>query len=173
MKHALTAAISLTLIISSPIMAANHQDKDDHLRPTHRQYDNRHSKAHLSRGDIVPSENRRGAYRVTNWRYRNLQAPPRGSHWVRNGHDQLVLINRRGYITRIAEQRRHPDTYRWRRGETLSDYYRHDDYVLTNWQAEHLDRPERGYHWVRVNNQYLLVAIASGIIFSLISQDGQ
>jgi Ni/Co efflux regulator RcnB len=54
----------------------------------------------------------------------------------------------------------------WRRGAYLPGYYR--TYVVDDYYRYRLRRPPRGYHWVRVNNDYLLVAIATGLIFDII-----
>jgi len=55
---------------------------------------------------------------------------------------------------------------RWERGHALPYEYRRE--VVSNYDYYHLRRPPRGYHWVRANGDYLLVAIASGIIADVI-----
>jgi Ni/Co efflux regulator RcnB len=40
--------------------------------------------------------------------------------------------------------------------------------VVSDWRGRHLSAPPRGYHWVQSGNDYLLVAIATGVILSLI-----
>ena len=42
-------------------------------------------------------------------------------------------------------------------------------YVVDDYRRFRLRTPPPGYHWVRVNDDYLLVAIASGLIFDIIS----
>jgi Ni/Co efflux regulator RcnB len=40
-----------------------------------------------------------GGYVVVNdWRYFRLRPPPFGFHWVRAGHDFLLVGNRNGFI---------------------------------------------------------------------------
>jgi len=51
-----------------------------------------------------------------------------------------------------------------RRGGRLSQEYRGNRYVVTDWRARHLSAPPRGHHWVRAGNDYVLAAIATGII---------
>jgi len=41
-------------------------------------------------------------------------------------------------------------------------------YVVSNWRANDLPQPPQGYHWVHVSNQYMLTAIASGVIVGII-----
>ena len=46
--------------------------------------------------------------------------------------------------------------------------YRGGHYVVTDWRARHLRQPPRGYRWVRSdNNEYLLIAITTGVIASI------
>jgi Ni/Co efflux regulator RcnB len=51
-----------------------------------------------------------------------------------------------------------------RRGHHLSREYRHDRYVVRDWRSRHLSAPPRGHHWVRAGNDYVLAAIATGLI---------
>ena len=54
--------------------------------------------------------------------------------------------------------------YHWHRGDRVSDDYRGDRYEVRDWRAHHLSEPPRGYHWVQVNGDYVLAAVATGII---------
>ena len=56
----------------------------------------------------------------------------------------------------------------WRRGAHIPRTYRDRQYVVTHWQEHHLRRPPRGYEWVQVGGDYVLVAIASGIIADIL-----
>lgn len=56
----------------------------------------------------------------------------------------------------------------FRRGQRLSAEYRHREYVVDNWRAHHLKAPPRGYHWVQTGPDYVLVAVASGIIAQIV-----
>ncbi|WP_326541937.1 RcnB family protein [Pseudorhodoferax sp.] len=58
--------------------------------------------------------------------------------------------------------------HRWHRGERLPPSYRTRYYVVDNWRGHHLHRPPRGYHWVQVGADYVLIAIATGIIAQVI-----
>jgi Ni/Co efflux regulator RcnB len=51
-----------------------------------------------------------------------------------------------------------------RRGQRLSQEYRSNRYVVSDWRARHLSAPPRGHHWVRAGNDYVLAAIATGVI---------
>jgi Ni/Co efflux regulator RcnB len=54
------------------------------------------------------------------------------------------------------------------RGQRLPAEYRHRQYVVDDWRGHHLSAPPRGYHWVQTGGDYVLVAIASGIILQLL-----
>ena len=54
--------------------------------------------------------------------------------------------------------------YQMRRGERLPDQYRGSRYVVNDWRGRHLSAPPRGYQWVQANNDYVLAAIATGLI---------
>lgn len=57
--------------------------------------------------------------------------------------------------------------YQLRRGGYLPPQYRHRQYVVNDWYGHRLSRPPVGYHWVQVGGDYVLVAIATGIILQL------
>jgi Ni/Co efflux regulator RcnB len=56
---------------------------------------------------------------------------------------------------------------RWARGQQLPSSYRSRAYVV-DYHRYGLRAPPRGYHYVRVGNDVVLTAIASGIIASVI-----
>jgi Ni/Co efflux regulator RcnB len=60
-----------------------------------------------------------------------------------------------------------PD-HRWHRGDRIPPTYRTHHYVVNDWRGHHLHQPPRGYHWVQYGSDYLLVAIATGVIAQLI-----
>ncbi|HKB55562.1 MAG TPA: RcnB family protein [Ramlibacter sp.] len=79
---------------------------------------------------------------------------------------------------RPQQQERRGDEYRdargagpdhgWHRGDRLPPEYRHRNYVVDDWRGHHLNAPPRGYHWVQVGGDYVLVAVATGIIMQLL-----
>jgi Ni/Co efflux regulator RcnB len=56
----------------------------------------------------------------------------------------------------------------WYRGGRLPPQYRGHQYVVDNWRAHRLSAPPRGYHWVQAGSDYVLVAIATGVIASIL-----
>jgi Ni/Co efflux regulator RcnB len=55
-----------------------------------------------------------------------------------------------------------------RRGARLPDRYRNNQYVVSDYRGHNLRQPPRGYHWVQTGGDYVLAAIATGVIADLI-----
>jgi Ni/Co efflux regulator RcnB len=60
-----------------------------------------------------------------------------------------------------------PD-HSFRRGGRLPERYRNHQYVVNNYRQHNLRPPPRGYHWVQTGSDYVLAAIATGVIADLI-----
>jgi Ni/Co efflux regulator RcnB len=57
---------------------------------------------------------------------------------------------------------------RWAvRGSYVPREYRGNQYVVNDWRGHHLYAPPRGQRWVQVGGDYVLVAIATGVIVQL------
>ncbi len=94
-----------------------------------------------------------------------------------HGHNDSRHDNRRGYDDRRYDHRRYDDRrygyrdarpryrehHRWERGHR----YYGPTYVVRDYGRYRLRPPPRGYRWVQSNNDYLLVAIATGIILDI------
>ncbi|MFT4197793.1 MAG: RcnB family protein [Pseudoxanthomonas sp.] len=61
---------------------------------------------------------------------------------------------------------------RFARGDRLPDRYRGDGYVVNDWRGQGLQAPPEGHRWVRVGDEFLLVAVATGIISSILFLGG-
>lgn len=57
----------------------------------------------------------------------------------------------------------------WRRGAYLPSYYRGRGYIVNDYYRYSLRPPPRGYYWYRTGNDYVLAAIATGLIFDVIA----
>ena len=55
-----------------------------------------------------------------------------------------------------------------RRGGRLAPEYRYSRYVVNDWRGRRLNAPPRGYHWVQTGGDYVLVAIATGVILQIL-----
>jgi Ni/Co efflux regulator RcnB len=54
------------------------------------------------------------------------------------------------------------------RGERLPPQYNQHQYVVDDWRGHGLHSPPRGYHWVQTGGDYVLAAIATGLIVDLL-----
>jgi len=54
----------------------------------------------------------------------------------------------------------------WKSGQRLPSQWQHGHDV--DWRAHHLRQPPRGYHWVQTDGDYVLAAVATGVILSTI-----
>jgi Ni/Co efflux regulator RcnB len=61
-----------------------------------------------------------------------------------------------------------PPPYAWRRGGYLPPSY--GGVYISNYGAYGLRAPPRGYRWSRYGNDYLLTAIATGLIFDIVTR---
>ena len=68
---------------------------------------------------------------------------------------------------RQGERGAGPD-HQFYRGGRLPPQYRNNQYVVNDWRGHHLSAPPRGYHWVQTGSDYVLVAIATGVILQLL-----
>ncbi|HZV93653.1 MAG TPA: RcnB family protein [Caldimonas sp.] len=76
-----------------------------------------------------------------------------------------------GYVRNDRSDHRNwgagPD-HNFYRGGYLPREYRSRQYVVDDWRGHHLRPPPRGYHWVQTGGDYVLAAIATGVITSII-----
>jgi Ni/Co efflux regulator RcnB len=82
-------------------------------------------------------------------------------HW--HGNDHRRYGYHRPPPRYYGHSRYYGHPHRWERGHR----YYGPTYVVSNYGYYRLRPPPRGYHWVRADNQYLLVAIATGVILDI------
>ena len=82
----------------------------------------------------------------------------RGPSQVRHG-----IVNLSGANDGNDEPGAGPE-HSFHRGGRLPSEYRNHQYVVDDWRDHHLSAPPRGYQWVQTGGDYVLVAIATGII---------
>lgn len=56
----------------------------------------------------------------------------------------------------------------WHRGDRLPSEYRGYNYAVDDWRSHGLSAPPRGYQWLGINGDYVLAAIATGVIASVL-----
>lgn len=60
-----------------------------------------------------------------------------------------------------------PD-HNFRKGGRLPSEYRSKQYVVNDWRSHRLSAPPRGYQWVQTGGDYVLVAVATGLIAQIL-----
>ncbi|MEM6050706.1 RcnB family protein [Erwinia sp. P7711] len=65
------------------------------------------------------------------------------------------------------QQPHHADFHR---GRPLPEKYRGEGYQVTDWHKRGLKAPPAGHRWQNVNGNYVLIAVATGVITSIITQ---
>jgi Ni/Co efflux regulator RcnB len=90
-------------------------------------------------------------------------------------HDQASQTQRshdqggHDFNNRDRRYARGASDHRWSRGERLPPQYRTSDRYV-DYRANHLRRPARGRHWVRMDNgRYAEIALATGLIYSIVN----
>ena len=89
---------------------------------------------------------------------RNDRPAPRADNRAPNDHRGPQAANHRGAG---------PD-HNWVKGSRVPQQYRGNTYVVNDWRGHRLSAPPRGYHWIQNGGDYVLVAIASGVIAQII-----
>lgn len=85
-------------------------------------------------------------------------------------------------MTRHVEVHRHPRyrvghyhrpfgyrSYAWHRGARLPAAYYAPRYIVHDYRAYDLYRPPHGHHWVRIDGDVVLAAIATGVVVAVVS----
>jgi Ni/Co efflux regulator RcnB len=146
-KKALIFAVAAACLTSGAAFAQSngYYNNDSNVRQDRSDRDGRYDRndRQYSNGDYDRSDRNRRDYRD----YRD-------DRYSRRDHNDYRHDNR--YQT---QQR-----FEHRRGGYVSQQYRDNRYVVTDWRSRRLYQPQRGYQWVQAGNDYLLVAIATGLI---------
>ncbi|KAF7277676.1 hypothetical protein GWI33_021774 [Rhynchophorus ferrugineus] len=61
----------------------------------------------------------------------------------------------------------------YQRGDKLpAHYYKNDRYYVSDWHKHDLREPPKGYRWVNIDGEYILVSVITGIIASILLGGG-
>jgi len=77
--------------------------------------------------------------------------------------------DRGGALIRRERPGDDPGRRAWSRGQYLPPMDRGE--MIPDFERHHLRRPPRGYYWYRAGDDYVLAAIATGVIFEVIPGD--
>ncbi len=99
--------------------------------------------------------------------YRGEQERQHGNRGEQRGDDGQRHDSHREY-TGFHDRGRHEGWYK--KGGHVPPEYRRGSYVVTDWRSRRLREPPRGHEYVRSDNgDYLLIAVATGVIVSIIA----
>lgn len=70
--------------------------------------------------------------------------------------------------TRIVEKKVVVKKDRWSRGHRLSPAERRRIHSVNDYRRYRLHQPPRGQQWVRVDNDFLLISVATGVIAGIV-----
>ncbi len=145
-----------------------------HDRGNDRRDDRRHDNNH--RNDNHRNDNRHSWNGNRGTRHNNH---PRG--WDRHRNDwhnhPNYWDNRRHDRRDYARHRYHFGHYHapagyyyrvWHRGDYLPRAWYGHSYIIYDWRPYRLYAPPYGYHWVRVGNDVMLTAIATGLVLDVL-----
>ena len=66
------------------------------------------------------------------------------------------------------EERGAGPQHAFHKGGRLPGEYLKPQYVVSDWRGHHLSAPPRGYQWVQTGGDFVLAAIATGVILNLV-----
>lgn len=170
MKTLIAAAISMSMLAGAvtPAFADNrdhdrqewrHDRHDDHRGSRHDWRDNRGDDRHGrdDRRDYRYGYNEGLRSRYDHDRYRH-DAPRYSYSAPRYVYSAPRYVAPRGYYVQT-----------WHRGDRLPREYCDSRYYVNDYNRYQLYAPPRGHHWVRVNNDVLLTAVATGAVVAVVS----
>lgn len=139
MKRILVAALAATLMTGSVLAEAGDRDRGRYSR-NDRSWDRDHGRHHD-----------RGHHRHRHVRY--------DVHVHHHGRYHAGPYHRPPGFQRHA----------WRPGARLPAAYYAPRYVVRDYRAYRLYAPPQGYHWVRVDRDVVLAAIATGAVLAVVN----
>lgn len=141
MKRTVMAAMVLSLLAGGVALADPPQGHD------HDRWHDQHHDEHHDRDDHHWRDQRHDEHD-----YRD-EHHDRGEHRGRRHFDSGRYDRPHGWYA-----------HRWRRGERLPPAFREQPYVIPDPVVYRLRPPPRGYYWVRVDNNAVLAAVATGVV---------
>jgi Ni/Co efflux regulator RcnB len=170
MKTLLTATLTVLLFAGSAAMADSHHDRGHDGRSRHdpasqpRHFNNDHH------GNDRRNDGRRDWDRRDSRQHfdRSLRDPRSRDNGFRHDHRDDNRHWQGGSRWNSYSPSFGYRPHRWYRGAHLPVAYFSSRYVVYDYSSYRLRRPPRGYHWIRVNSDLLLVAIATGLVVDVV-----
>lgn len=153
MKRFVAAALAVSLMTGSLVAQARDHDSRDHDRGRHSRHDDRRGHEHARNHDRYDRHDRHDRWddrRDVNRAYANGYRAGR--------YDAGRYYRPSGYRY-----------YSWRRGARLPAAYYAPRYVVHDYHRYRLYDPPRGHHWVRVDHDIVLAAVATGAVVAVVN----
>ncbi len=158
MKRLFAATALALALIGGAVTTAQADNRDRHERRYDRRDDRHHDRHHDRRDD----RHDRRDWDRRDWDRRDWDRRDWDRYYGFRHHD-----GRRYSYGRYVR----PSGYyyrSWHYGDHLPRSYYGRRYIVSDYYAYRLRPPPRGYHWVRVDNDVVLAAIASGIVVTAV-----
>ncbi len=136
------------------------------------------------RGERMGYNDWNNSRRIDHRRF-NLRQPPVGYEWRGNDDRYFLVDSRTGYVSSVILSSRvrdrgdgygwgqnRGDNYRWGRGQRMG-YNDWRQARQVDYRSYNLRQPPRGYEWRRNDDRFVMVAVATGVIASVILSNGR
>jgi Ni/Co efflux regulator RcnB len=94
----------------------------------------------------------------------SVAAAPMAQAQQQYGHDRKPGYSH-SYKKKVVTRKKVGTRHSWNRGERYSDWKRRP--AVRDYHRHGLRKPSRGQQWVKVDNTYLLMSIATGVILGV------
>ena len=160
-NHASTIVVTVVTMTAATRRDGN--DRRDDRHDNDRRNDNNRRDWNDHRNDY----NRRDSNDHRGWDRPRNDWNNHPNYWDNRRHDRRDYARYRYHFGHYRAP--HGYHYRtWYRGDHLPRAYYGHSYIVYDWRPYRLYAPPYGYHWVRVGNDVLLTALATGIVLDVI-----
>lgn len=151
MNTRFASALLLSLMLASTSVMADGRGRDQDDRGRDGRYSQRDDRGHADRRDH--QDRRYDSRELLNDRHSD------------DRRDRRRYDERRDWQ---GDRRYDSGARHFHRGERLPMRYRDRVYIVDDWGHHHLHRPPRHHVWVQIGGDYVLMAVATGIIASIV-----
>jgi len=156
-RAALIGTLVASLVTGSAALADGRGNGHDYDRDGRDHNRERSWSNHGERRDFERRDNDRRDYGRRDYDRRDFRSGGYGRDAYRSPERYGSYYRPHGYYT-----------HRWSRGERLPLAYYERPYVIDDYYGYGLYAPPRGHHWVRVDGDAVLAAVATGIVLDTV-----
>ncbi|MDB5842353.1 MAG: hypothetical protein JWQ23_4305 [Herminiimonas sp.] len=169
-KVVISAVMAMALMAGTSAFAQGYDRNNDRHNDRSRNEQVQRGGPGDDRGHGYRAERRADHLRANDDRRDGYRAERRGDHQraYDDRRDSYRAERRDDHQRAYDDRRDNGPRHNWRRGQRISQEYRHRQYVVNDWRSHRLSAPPRGHHWVQTGSDYVLVTIASGVIAQIV-----